>query len=211
MAEPKPEPRLKLSAVQPVAEPAVDHRAAGLFALSTGDGGAAEPHFRTVVEQDPTDTDAWLNLGAALRQQGRAVDAEAALSAALATAARPALLAQSLARDLIDRGADAEALNLLNAYRPAQPIDPVHEAYIAAVLQRVGQHAEAAERYRSVLALRPQAADWWVGLAISDEAGGHRDAAGRATRHARNIGNLDNALARYAEQRLAAIEATPTS
>ncbi|MEL7450341.1 MAG: tetratricopeptide repeat protein [Pseudomonadota bacterium] len=206
-SEPEPTP----APVMSVAEAPIDHLAAGLYALSQGDGAEAETNFRVLVSNDASDTDAWLNLAAAQRQQGKNAKAQGTLSDALAGAARPALIAQAIARDLLDRGSDAEALSILQGYRPTSPLDPIHDAYIAAVLQRVGQYGEAADIYRTVLAIRPEAADWWVGLAISEEALGRHQAAIKAYRRARNIGHLDDALARYTEQRIAAIKAGQSS
>jgi MSHA biogenesis protein MshN len=181
-------------------------RHAGITALKENRPHIAAGHFDKLVERQPQLADGWLYLVRALTQQGNDGEAESRLVEALASVTDTAPVARELARRMLGRQANAEALKLLEAYRPRQSLDADHDAFIAAVLQRLGQHARAADTYRAVLAVRPESSAWWVGLAISEEARGHSQAALDAYRHARNIGNLDAALAAYAHQRIAAMQ-----
>lgn len=196
---------------QPAKVAVADPRRAGLTALAAGRLAVAETKFRLLVAAQPRDAQAWLYLSRALDEQGRAEDVEAVLGEALATVSEAPPIARVLARRLLDRGAVSEALQMLEAYRDTEPLDPEHDAFIAAVQQRLGRHELAADRYRSILAVRPEVSAWWVGLAISEEARGRQVDALQAYRRARNVGNLDARLADYADQRIAAMQGADPS
>ncbi|NNF16328.1 MAG: tetratricopeptide repeat protein [Gammaproteobacteria bacterium] len=189
------------------ANPLVTARAA----LADGRPQDAELHFQQLTTSKPGDTQAWLYLAQARSAQGRHADAEGALVTALTKANDPAPVARALARHLVTRNSIGEALKLLEAYRPKGRLEPDHDAFIAALHQRLGHHDAAAERYRGILAVRPQTAAWWVGLAISEEARGHAAAALDAYNHARNLGNLDPRLADYANRRISAMQGIGSS
>lgn len=190
---------------------ATNPRGEGLAALAEGRPADALEHFRAWIARAPADAEARVYEARALAALGRQPQAEAALSASLTVVSAPAPVARALARHLLARGQTEEALTLLEVYRPRERLDAEHDAFIAAAAQRLGRHEMAAQRYRGVLAVRPEAADWWVGLAISEEARGRGEAALIAYRHARNLGNLDPRLAAYAERRIAAMQGADRS
>ncbi len=182
-----------------------------LAALTNGRPQDAESRFQQLTIENPGNTQAWLYLARARSAQNRDADAELALMTALNVVDDPAPIARALARRLVTRNGISEALKLLEAYRPEGRLEPDHDAFIAALHQRLGRHDVAAERYRGILAVRPETAAWWVGLAISEEARGHGAAALDAYQHARNLGNLDSRLADYATRRITAMQGTGSS
>lgn len=198
-----PQPPAKVRTPDPTAD--------GLVLLAAGRHAQAEAVFRSVTQSEPASAPAWLHLARALDAQGREGEAQAALTQALGLVSETAPVARALARQLLARGQVQEALSSLIAHRPAHKLNVEHDAFIAALQQRLGQHDMAAERYRTILAVRPEFATWWVGLAISEEARGHGEAAIDAYRHASNIGNLDSRLADYVATRLAAMQGNDAS
>jgi MSHA biogenesis protein MshN len=73
------------------------------------------------------------------------------------------------------------------------------------VLQRLGRHAEAAEAYRSGLAIQSSIPQAWLGLGISLEALQQRAAAADAFRSALAAGPVSPELRSFAEQRIRAL------
>jgi MSHA biogenesis protein MshN len=76
----------------------------------------------------------------------------------------------------------------------------------AAVLQRLGRHAEAVTAYQSALTKSAQPAGTWTGLGISLEALGRNGEAAQAYKHALGAGALPSELREYSETRLRALQ-----
>lgn len=101
-------------------------------------------------------------------------------------------------------GDEIGALALLEASIGRFDGDPEAHAYLAALLQRQARHAEATNNY--VLALRkfPTTARWLVGLGVSLQAQGMRQAAIDSYENALATGTLEPALETFTEDRLIA-------
>jgi hypothetical protein len=93
------------------------------------------------------------------------------------------------------------ALTLLRDNEPNIKHDPDWYAFIAGLYQREGDHANAADYYQRVLAERPDRGNWWVGLAISQEALGQKQAALQSYQHAQEAA-ISPALAAYVNDRI---------
>jgi MSHA biogenesis protein MshN len=80
------------------------------------------------------------------------------------------------------------------------------QALRAAVLQRLGRHAEAVTAYQSALTKSAQPAGTWAGLGISLEALGRNSEAAQAYKRALGAEALPSELREYAEIRLRALQ-----
>lgn len=114
------------------------------------------------------------------------------------------VLARLLARVYIDQGAEAKALAILEGASPEHSDDAEFSALLGLLYQRAGRHREAVEAYERALR-HGDDARLWLGLAISLEGAEQPAAAREAYGRARERG-LDPLLARYAAQRLAALD-----
>lgn len=117
----------------------------------------------------------------------------------------PSLLAMRHARELITQGELSQALFVLSSHRPARA-SADYDALMAWLLQRNQQHGEAAEIYRKLVFVSPNAGEWWMGLAISLESLGREAEALQAFERAQSSGVLKAPLAAYATQRIAALK-----
>lgn len=120
-------------------------RLADLY-LAAGNGAAAVPHYRSLIEQaggaaDGTD---WLQLGAALDAAGRWPEARAALDRAHALAPRDPLVLNYLGYSLVDHGERlAEAQAMLERAAALRPDDAAIVDSLGWSLYRRGQVARA--------------------------------------------------------------------
>src|SRR3989344_841115 len=115
--------------------------------------------------------------------------------------------AQLLARIYVEHGADQKALTVMEASRRAGAENPDYVAFLAALYQRAGKHAEAVKTYSEAVTLNPQEGRWWLGMGISLEAGQDWNAAAAAYQRAIESGLLEDNLLKYARQRLAVVKA----
>jgi len=110
-----------------------------------------------------------------------------------------------LARLLIEEGRLSRAETVLA--RP--PLPPANEspdlyAMLATVYLRKGCYGEAAKTYRTLLAVKPQQAVWWMGLGIALEGDQSLDQARQAYGQALVHEDLSEGLQKFIRQRLAA-------
>lgn len=141
-----------------------------------------------------------------LIELGRDAEARSILEAGVAIAPGRVEFVLPLAHLKLRAGDEAGALALLEASAPSLDADPEAHAFLAALLQRTERHAEAVNNY--VIALRrfPSNAQWLVGLAVSLEAQGTRQAAMEAYQAALDTRTLSQALTEYASRQLTALE-----
>jgi MSHA biogenesis protein MshN len=123
-----------------------------------------------VLAQDPGHVDGRQLLATELMQQGDPRQAAAILDAGLANFPRTWQWAQLRAQIAVNSGETERALAVLSVAPPAVAEQPDYHALLAAVLQRVGRHAEAVNTYHSVLGRKPERGLWWMGLGISLQA-----------------------------------------
>lgn len=136
---------------------------------------------------------------------GRVPEAQESLEQGVTQVPAHLAFRYQLARLYLERGDEPRAISLLEEARDQGHSDPELPAFLAALYQRVGRHADAVKNYQVALAARPQEGRWWVGLGISLETQQDSDAARVAYRRALDTGRLTSSLARYAEDRLKAL------
>jgi MSHA biogenesis protein MshN len=206
---PSPPPRIERqnatgpSAAQAQYEQAVTH-------INQGRVAEGMDELRAALANAPRLEAARQTLVALLLEQKRADDAQALLQEGLAINPAQNSFAMLLARLRVNAGDNAGALAVLQKYAPAAAGNAEYHAFIAAVLQRLNRHAEAVAEYQAALTLpaRPsaQAAIWWLGLGISQEALSHKTEAREAFQRARASGTLNADLTAFVDQRLAQLQ-----
>jgi MSHA biogenesis protein MshN len=180
------------------------HRAADL--LQKGRMADAEKHLRLALGADAAHTPSRELLAGLMLQQGHWREAQELLEQGIHAVPAHYPFAQLLARVHVEHGADHKALAVMEASRRAGAENPGYVAFLAALYQRAGKHAEAVKTYSEAVTLNPQEGRWWLGMGISLEVVQDRDAAGAAYQRAINSGVLDDKLLQYARQRLAIVK-----
>jgi MSHA biogenesis protein MshN len=136
---------------------------------------------------------------------GRWLEAQDSLEQGLTQMPEHNAFRYQLARLYLEHGAEAQSLALLERARAEGRSDAELHAFLAALYQRAGRHADATKSYQDALALRPAEGKWWLGLGISLEAQQSNAAARDAYKRALETGRLVANLASYAEDRLKAL------
>lgn len=158
--------------------------------------------YTQVLAWEPMHDAARQALVVALLRGKNNAEAERLLVERQAMAPKNAGLSLILARLQADRGDNDMALETLRASLPAAGANPTYHATMAALLARVGQHAQAVTQYQAALRLAPQSGVWWMGLGLSLQAVGNLPEAQEALRRARASDNLSPELAAFVDQRL---------
>ena len=167
----------------------------------------AERLFREALTIDPGNGAVWSYLYSNLIRASKPAAAEQALRRGLISAKEPAPLAKLYARMLLDRGEKDAAVSILRTHRPIAATDTEYDAFLAALLQQLGQYAEAGEIYRKLLTVEPGSGSWWFGLAMSSDSIGNRPDALSAFQRALRTDSLKTPLARYARRRTMELQA----
>lgn len=141
-------------------------------------------------------------LVAAFLRNKNPAEAERLLQERQALQPRSAVFAMMLARLQAERGDNEQALDTLRAGQPVAGSNPAYYATTAALMARLGQHAEAITQYQNALRIAPQSGVWWMGLGLSFQAQGSLAEAQEALRRARGSDNLPVELAAFVDQRL---------
>jgi MSHA biogenesis protein MshN len=177
---------------------------AGIAAIRNGHATEAEARFRVALEALPAHVGARQALLGLMLDSRRPVEAEALMRAGMAANPDQISFAMVAARLQAQRGdAVAAILTLESAQGPGSG----HGDFVAlhaAMLQRIGRHGEAAERYGVAIGLGNPLPVWYIGRAISLQQLG-KDAEARASfRQAIDTGNLPPELRAFAERQLGA-------
>lgn len=170
-----------------------------------GDSAGAERQLKTLLATEPKHVKARELLSRMQIENGRLPEAQATLEQGVAQLPAHLGFRYLLARLYLERGELVLAVNVLEAARRPGLNDPELPAFLAAVYQRAGRHADAVKSYQEALTSRPLEGRWWVGLGISLETQKDSDAARIAYRNALDTGRLTSSLVRYAEDRLKAL------
>ena len=112
------------------------------------------------------------------------------------------VFAELKAHLLLDKGQVNEAIHLLEANAPGLDKNPNYHAFIAALYQKQGKAAMAANIYKQLLTLQPDNAKWWLGLGVSLDALGSHIQALEAYSNANTNGDLSPELKAYVETQL---------
>lgn len=161
----------------------------------------AEQQLRAALALDPKHVHARETLAALLVEHGRWLEAQAVLEEGLRLLPNQASFGFLLARLYVQQGKDAAGLQLLERLEPHAGGEPEYLAFMAALYQRTGRHADAIRYFKQVTAARPTEGRWWAGLGISLEAEGDRENARAAYERASTLA-LDPRLAEYVADRL---------
>jgi MSHA biogenesis protein MshN len=170
--------------------------------LGRGEVGEAERSLREALREDAAYTAARQALVRLLAEQGRGEEARLTMLEGLSAAPQDVALAIAAARLLAQAGDAEGALRALDG--AAQPGRTVAEfrGLHAAILQKLGKHAEAAEEYQAALRLAPDSAVWWMGLGLALEAQERPAEAREAFQRAGAGGTLPPDLAAFVNQKL---------
>ncbi len=191
-------PRLELDLLAEPAEPmpAPEER---------GDERGAESALREALGFAPAKLGVRTALVALLLRAGRLDEAEAQIAVGRTQIGDTWPYAALQARALLARGDTEGALAELEKSPPELARSPEHHALLAAVRERLGRHAAAAETYGALLSLDAKRADWWLGLALAREGEGRSADALAAYRSASRLPGLGSDAARWVNERAAAL------
>jgi MSHA biogenesis protein MshN len=156
----------------------------GVRALRSGDHATAESAFRNALRLDNEHLVARETLAAILLGGGRLIEGGEVLEQGRTFFARNPTLALLLARLRVEQGQTGDAISILEQSLHAATGRADYLAFLAALYQRERRHDESIESYGRALALQPQQASWWVGMAISLENAGRLDDAVKAYKQA---------------------------
>lgn len=157
--------------------------------------------YASALREEPGFVPARQGLAGLWIAQGRADEAKTLLSAGLALQPSHPGLAMMYARLLAEQGELQHAAAVLQ-YVPVLGASAQELGWRAAILQRLGRHAEACELFAAALRIVPNNGVWWMGLGLSLAADGRNDEARDAFQRARRSGTLSPELTHYVEQRI---------
>jgi Tfp pilus assembly protein PilF len=170
-------------------------------ALAEHNWQRAEPLLKQTLELLPGHLEARTQLASLLVARQANGAAEQLLVEGLAIDPKAGALARPYAQLLAARDALQPALDVLAEVYP----DAETAALKAAILHRIGDHAEAAGAYESALREQPEQALWWTGLAIAREHNQEPRKALQAYQRAARL-QLSEAVRQYVEQRMQALQ-----
>lgn len=176
---------------------------AGLEHLQQKEWSAAEESFDQALTLNPKLLDARLRLIGLLQQQMQLDKAEHLLQQSLQLNPENPDLRKVYARLMLKDQRFSTAIKLLKSEPvPAVASDLEYHALLAALFQESKQFEAASQVYGYLLQVRPQAALWWMGLAISQEQLGKSEQARNAYQRAINLPGLRPELRNYIQSRL---------
>jgi len=174
----------------------------GAAQLQEGRANKAELEFREALNQDPSHAGALQALLNLLLTSGRNNDAEQLVRTALEANPRQPRLAMVLARLEVERGEVRGAINTLVTVLPYAQSDSELYAFLAALLQREGQHKDAVAYYRAALRSAPGNGVWTMGLGISLRGSNQPAEAREAFARAADSGQLSPELQEFVQRQL---------
>lgn len=169
--------------------------------LNEGQFAAARADLTEVLQSQPKHSGARLALVGIELEEKRTAQAEKLLRDGISLQPHENAFSMALARLEVERGDVDAALTTLGRAQNSAGGDADYHGFYAALLQRVGRHAEAIEHYQLALRQR-EAANWLVGLAISLEAANRTRDAEQIYRRAQQSAGLTPELQDFAGQRL---------
>ncbi len=175
-------------------------KATGL--LHRGSPAEAQQGFEAALQLQPEYHAARQGLVGLLLENRKFSDAERVLQDGLAVAPAQSGFFITLARLQVHRGDVAEGVATLKSGLEHGRGNADYHAFLAALLQRQGQHEAAVEQFQAALRLKPAPGVWWLGLGMSLQAVNRTADAQEAYLRARGAANIQPELAALAEQRL---------
>lgn len=210
------EPKRAPPAAEPAAEAQIDKQVKGgtgreqaeadyrkgLQAASNGDAAGAQTALRHTLVLDPKYAKARQALLSVLASSKQWAEVRQVAAEGLALDPSRSDWAMILARVEHDQGDAAAALDTLERHAGQAEGNAEYQGLFAYLLQKRQRHADAAQRYRAALALRPAEGRWWFGLGLALEAAGQGGEAREAFAKARETGNLPADMLSAVEQKL---------
>jgi MSHA biogenesis protein MshN len=174
----------------------------GIQAVKRGDNGTALGLFKRSLELDPGYAKARQAMLSVLVGGRQWAEARQTAQEGLALDPTQSGWATILARLQFEQGDVAAALETLGKYEAHASADPDYHGLYAYLLQKQQRPAEAAQRFRTALALRPSEGRWWFGLGLALESAGQGNEAKEAYAKAREVGHLPGDMLTVIEQKL---------
>lgn len=174
----------------------------GVAQIQEGRANKAELEFREALNQDPSHAGALQALLNLLLASGRNNDAEQLVRTAMEANPHQPRLAMVLARLEVERGQVPGAIRTLVDVLPYAQSDSELYAFLAALLQREGQHKDAVEYYRVALRSAPGNGVWTMGLGISLRGSNQAAEAREAFARAADSGQLSPDLQEFVQGQL---------
>lgn len=174
----------------------------GMQAVRRNDNAGAVPLFKHALELDPGHAKARQALLSVLVASRQWAEAQQVAKSGLALDPAQTGWATILARLQFEQGDAAAAILTLENYAVHAGGDADYQGLFAYLLQKQQRPAEAAQRFRVALALRPGEGRWWFGLGLALEAAGQGGEAKDAYAKAREVGNLPADMLGVVEQKL---------
>lgn len=165
----------------------------------------AEEQLAAALEADPSHAPARQTYVALLLEQQRVARALHLLREAVDANPTQPTFSLGLARVYAEQREYPAALAVMDKAGPAAQ-GPEFQVLRAAVLQRLGRHAEAVTAYQVALQKSAQPGATWTGFGISLEALGRHGEASQAYHRALTAGPLPAELRDYAESRIKALQ-----
>ncbi len=203
IATPKLEPRIdKRMASRTPQERAEAHYQRGVTAHQAGQINDSADAFMAALREDARYAPARQAQAGLLIGQSRQDEALALLQEGITLSPQQPTLALMLARLQAERQDLSAAAETLKAASGNATNNAEYQGFHAAILQRAGRHAEAAEKFSAALRLAPANSVWWMGLGISLAASDQNAAAREAFMRAKTTGSLPPEAGQYVELRL---------
>lgn len=177
-----------------------------LSLISQGRMQDAQVALEEILRLDPRNLNARQVLLGIHVEAKRYGQAEQLLQEGLQLNLAPATQAMALARVQFERGDQTAALATLEKYASQAGNQGEYHGFHAALLQRVGRHAEAIAQFQAALKTHPNQANWLMGLGISLQAEKHYLEAEQAYLRARASNALTPDLQAFVEQRLRQVQ-----
>lgn len=176
---------------------------AGLKALQKNDTAAAEASFSHALILQPRLLKARLQLNTLLLARGKTEESYQLLQSGFQLEPANPELRLACARQLLERGEEEAALDLLQKQPlPELPDNLEYHALRAALFQENGRYQESASLYAALLQRRPEEPIWWLGMAVSFDQTGEFQQAKAAYAQALAIPGLRPDLENYVRDRL---------
>ena len=206
-----PEPVRPVAINKQVKELSPQQRAENEYRKSTqllqqGKTSDALGSLEQALQLDPLHAGARQTLVALFLEGKRQDDALGVAKEGLALDPSQPGLAMILARLQLEKGELRTAIATLERTLPHAAERADYQAFLAALLQRDGQHKQAAEHYLLALQKAPQSGVWWMGLGISLQAEQRTAEAQEAFRRARSTNSLTPELLAFVEARLSELQ-----
>lgn len=170
-------------------------------AAAAGNDQAAIEQLNTLLQEYVDHPQATQLLASLYIRQQQLAEAEALLEQALLRRPLHAPFARLLARLLITDQRHTAAIMRLESALPGAANDADYQALLAGLYQRTDRPADAVRHYAAALQLDAEQGEWWLGLGLSQQQLGNREAALGAYRRALQF-PLDASLRDYVGERL---------